>query len=142
RRVLAVPAPSSQPRMERRRHDETSPGGAKPAPPASAGLVSLPWPTVRTAWDTRIPKVRHSVSRMSPCTCILPRRGGPGEKAGLGSARHLIGRDNDLRSVRAAITEPGLTSVLGSPGLGKTALVITALSPGSYRKGGALRSLV
>jgi DNA-binding CsgD family transcriptional regulator len=60
----------------------------------------------------------------------------------LGSARYLIGRDNDLRLLRAAITEPGLTSVLGSPGLGKTALVITALSPGTYRKGGALRSLV
>jgi DNA-binding CsgD family transcriptional regulator/tetratricopeptide (TPR) repeat protein len=54
----------------------------------------------------------------------------------------LIGRDNDLRSLRAVMPGNGLTSVLGSPGLGKTALVRAALAPVTHREGGALRSLV
>src|SRR5262249_51778555 len=84
------------PRMERRRHDEPSSGGGKPAPPRG-----------RLGYRCRGQPYGQAGTRASRKCAIPPSGfdlppvisrpgGGPGEsKAGVVSVRQLIGRDND-----------------------------------------------
>jgi predicted ATPase len=55
--------------------------------------------------------------------------------------KRLVGRDDDLVALADALSRPGLTAVVGSAGVGKTALVRCALARRQYLEGGALRSL-
>src|SRR5689334_1193277 len=129
--------------MERRRHDKPPREEANPRSPRA-----LAWGLAAGANRTDRAGRAHPESEpigysdRAPLLYPPAPAGAGGEKAGVRSARHLIGRDHALRSVRASIAGPGLTSVLGSPGLGKTVLVRAALPPDGYREGGALRSLV
>jgi len=55
--------------------------------------------------------------------------------------RRLVGRDDELVALANAIAHPGLTAVVGGPGIGKTALLRFALARVPHLEGGALRSL-
>jgi DNA-binding CsgD family transcriptional regulator len=55
--------------------------------------------------------------------------------------KRLVGRDDEFVALADAISRPGLTAVVGSPGIGKTALLRFALARTPHLEGGALRSL-
>jgi DNA-binding CsgD family transcriptional regulator len=55
--------------------------------------------------------------------------------------KRLVGRDDELVALARALSRPGLTAVVGSAGIGKTALVRSALARVPHLEGGALRSL-
>ncbi|HEX2384254.1 MAG TPA: LuxR C-terminal-related transcriptional regulator [Acidimicrobiales bacterium] len=55
--------------------------------------------------------------------------------------KRLVGRDDEFVALSDAITRPGLTAVVGSAGIGKTALLRSALARIPHLEGGALRSL-
>jgi DNA-binding CsgD family transcriptional regulator len=53
----------------------------------------------------------------------------------------LVGRDDELIALADAVSRPGLTSVVGTAGVGKTTLLRSALTGVGHLEGGALRSL-
>ncbi len=55
--------------------------------------------------------------------------------------KRLVGRDEELVALADAIARPGLTAVVGSAGIGKTALLRWALARLPHLEGGAFRSL-
>lgn len=56
--------------------------------------------------------------------------------------RRLVGRDDELGALVASVSHVGLTAVIGSAGVGKTALIRAALAELPHLEGGALQSLM